>query len=97
MRTPNLVILAEVDARNASLTDRILFTTGLIFSSAIVPIRLRELTVNLLDPAGYADLVAEVARSQRVTDGSLLMFDNTIDRLGVRAEPRSFACLLFGR
>ncbi|MFL6182180.1 MAG: GTP-binding protein, partial [Actinomycetes bacterium] len=131
-------ILAHVDAGKTSLTERILFETGVITSvgsvdkgttqtdtmelerargitikSAVVSFQLNRLTVNLIDTPGHADFVAEVERSLRVVDSvvlvvpavegvqpqtrrlaqavraadvPLLIFINTIDRLGARGE-----------
>jgi ribosomal protection tetracycline resistance protein len=58
-------ILAHVDAGKTTLTERILF--------AIRVFTLNERKVHLIDTPGYADFVAEVARSLRMLDGVVLV------------------------
>lgn len=76
----NLGIVAHVDAGKTSLTERILFDTGvtdtlalerergITIRSAVVSFRIGELKVNLIDTPGHSDFVAELARRRAVPD-----------------------------
>ena len=100
---------ARVDPGKTNLTERILFHSGLVDTPRHVDVVAevewsRRVVDGVVIVASAVDRVRtqtrRIARAASATNLPTLIFvtkTDTIDRLGVRAESRSFACLLLGR
>jgi translation elongation factor EF-G len=100
---------ARVDPGKTNLTERILFHSGLVNTLRHVDVvaeveRSRRVVDGVVLVASAVDRVRSqtrrITRATSAADLPTLIFvskTDTIDRLGVRAESRSFACLLSGR
>jgi small GTP-binding protein len=109
MAIATIGMLGQADPGKTTLTERILFHSGLVDTPRHVDVvaeveRSRRVVDGVVIVASAVDRVRtqtrRIARAARATDLPTLIFvtkTDTIDRLGVRAAPRSFACLLFGR